>query len=149
MSRWMGIDHGAKRIGLAVGNTEDGFAAPVTVLRAGADEHVFSEIERLAKEYHADGLVVGWPINMDDTQGPQARSARAFAAALEKTTGFDVRLWDERLSSFQADQALAGQMTRGKRKARQDAVAAAAFLSEFLQHDGPARAPKPDTTKVS
>jgi putative Holliday junction resolvase len=143
MSRWMGIDHGSKRIGLAVGNTEDRFAAPVTVLPAGPEEQIVRRIDQLAEEYSVDGLVVGWPINMDDTEGPQAQAARAFAAALEETTGRDVRLWDERLSSFQADKALAGQMTRGKRKARQDAVAAAAFLGEFLQNNGPTRAPKP------
>lgn len=143
MSRWMGIDHGSKRIGLAVGTTEDGFAAPVTVLPAGTEDRLLAQIDQLATEYNADGLVVGLPLNMDDTEGPQARAARAFAAALQKATGREVRLWDERLSSFHADSALAGQMTRGKRKARQDAVAAAAFLGDFLQHEGPARASKP------
>jgi len=143
MSRWLGIDHGSKRIGLAVGNTEEGFAAPVTVLHAEPEERLLAEIDQLAGEYDVDGLVVGWPVNMDDTEGPQAQDARAFAAALGQATGRDVRLWDERLSSFHADAKLAGQWTRNKRKARQDAVAAASFLGDFLQHDGPARAPKP------
>jgi putative holliday junction resolvase len=148
MSRWLGIDHGTKRIGLAVGTTEEGFAAPVVVLQAGPEERLLQRIEELANEYNVDGLVVGWPVNMDDTEGPQAQTARDFAAALQQATGRDVRLWDERLSSFQADKSLAGQMTRGKRKARQDAVAAAAFLGEFLQNDGPAKASKPNEETI-
>ncbi len=143
MSRWLGIDHGSKRIGIAVGATEDGFASPVKVLAATAEARLMSQIDQIAEEYSVDGLVVGWPLNMDDTEGPQAKEARAFAAALATATGRDVRLWDERLSSFHADAALAGQMTRGKRKARQDAVAAAAFLGDFLQHEGPSRAISP------
>ncbi|MBN1554836.1 MAG: Holliday junction resolvase RuvX [Phycisphaerae bacterium] len=144
MSRWMGIDHGSKRIGLAVGTTEDGFAAPVTVLQAGPEPQILAEITRLAGEYDVDGLVVGWPLNMDDTEGPQARAARDFAVALQRASNRDVRLWDERLSSFHADTALAGQLTRSKRKARQDAVAAATFLGEFLKNEGPTSAPKPE-----
>ncbi|MBN1943872.1 MAG: Holliday junction resolvase RuvX [Phycisphaerae bacterium] len=147
MSRWLGIDHGLKRVGLAVGSTEEGFAAPVTVLPAEPEDRLLAEIDRLAGEYNVAGLVVGWPVNMDDTEGPQARAARAFAAALAQVTGRDVRLWDERLSSFHADAALAGHLTRGKRKARQDALAATAFLDDFLRNDGPARAARPDAAE--
>ncbi len=56
----------------------------------------------------------------------------------------DVRIWDERLSSFAADQVLAGHLTRKKRKARQDAIAAAMFLQDFLSCGGPDAAPRPD-----
>ncbi|MCD6304226.1 MAG: Holliday junction resolvase RuvX, partial [Planctomycetes bacterium] len=69
--------------------------------------------------------------------GPQGRLAREFAAELAERTGLDVRLWDERLSSFAADEALAGLLTRKKRKARQDAVAAAEILRHFLAAGGP------------
>jgi putative Holliday junction resolvase len=80
---------------------------------------------------------------MDGTEGPQGRTARTAAAELAAATGLDVRLWDERLSSFAADQALSGTMTSGKKKARQDAVAAAAILQDFLASDGPHSAPRP------
>lgn len=143
MSRWLGIDHGRKRVGIAVGSTEEGIASPVTVLPASPEKSLLESIGRLADEYGVDGLVVGWPLNMDDTEGPQGLEARAFAVRLAEATGRDIRLWDERLSSFQADNALAGRLTRKKRKARQDALAASAFLGEFLQQNGPTTAPKP------
>jgi len=144
MSRWLGIDHGTKRIGVAAGSTCDGIASPLTVVAAEPQANVFAAIARLATDYTADGIVVGWPLNMDDSEGPQGRLARAAAAALAVATGLDVRMWDERLSSFSADQALAGQLTRKKRKARQDAVAAAIILQDFFSTGGPESAPRPD-----
>ena len=102
-----------------------------------------AEIGRLAGEYGVSGIVVGFPLNMDDTVGPQAIKARDFAMELAAETGLDVRLWDERLSSFQADSKLAGHMTRKKRRARQDAIAAASFLGDFLANNGPAVAKRP------
>jgi putative Holliday junction resolvase len=97
----------------------------------------------LAREYDAEGVVVGWPLNMDDTEGPQGRLTREIAAELAVVTGLDVRLWDERLSSFEADKALAGLLTRKKKKQRQDAVAAASMLKDFLSSDGPRTARRP------
>jgi len=143
MPRWLGIDPGEKRIGVAVGGTGVRIASPVGVVPAQPRRAAIDRIRAYAGEYGATGLVVGWPLNMDGTEGPQARQARALAAELAGQTGLDVRLWDERLSSFAADQALAGLLTRDKRKARQDAVAAAAMLQEFLSSGGPETAPGP------
>jgi putative Holliday junction resolvase len=144
MGRWLGIDPGTKRIGVAAGRTADGIASPVAVLPAEPLEAAIEEIRRLAEDYGAEGVAVGWPLNMDDTEGPQGRLARAMACRLAEATGLDVRLWDERLSSFAADEALAGSYTRKQRKARQDAVAAAAMLHDFLAADGPEVAPRPE-----
>ena len=143
MGRWLAVDHGDKRIGLAVGDTAAMMATPLDVIPAEPPADAVEKIRRAADEYDVEGIVVGWPINMDDSVGPQADAARQFAACLAETTGFDVRLWDERLSSFQADSALAGQLTRNKRKRRQDALAAAAFLQDFLSGNGPADAARP------
>jgi putative Holliday junction resolvase len=144
MACWLAVDHGHKRIGVAAGYTEDGIAMGVTVLSTGAEEELFARIGSLVAEYGAAGVVVGWPLNMDDTEGPQALAARGFAGRLAESAGLDVRLWDERLSSFQADQALAGHLTRNKRRRRQDAIAAADFLQDFFHGDGPTTAPRPD-----
>ena len=143
MGRWLGIDHGARRIGVAAGSTEDGIAGPLEVISGVAPEQVVTRIRQLAADYRVDGVVVGWPLNMDDTEGPQARLARRMAGELAEATGLDVRLWDKRLTSFEADEALAGLFTRKGRKARQDAVAAAAMLRHFLIADGPEKAPRP------
>jgi putative holliday junction resolvase len=143
MSRWLGIDHGARRIGVAAGNTEDGIAGPVEVVAAEPADKAIRRILQLAEDYRVDGIVVGWPINMDDTEGPQAKLARAMAGQLQQATALDVRLWDERLTSFAADEALAGMYTRKAKKARQDAVAAANMLRHFLIDNGPHKAPRP------
>lgn len=140
MARWLGIDHGTRRIGVAVGDTEDGLAMPLKVLPAAPEGPLLEDIAQLARDHQAVGFVVGWPCNDDDSEGPQARLARAFAERLAAATRLDTRLWDERLSSFAADRSLAGHLTRGKRRQRQDAIAAAEFLRDFLASDGPATA---------
>jgi putative Holliday junction resolvase len=137
MARWLAVDTGDKRMGLAVGSDEDGIATPLEVIAASPLADAIETIRQVAGSYGVDGIVVGLPLNMDDTVGPQAQAARAIAVAIAEATGMDVRLWDERLSSFEADQSLAGQLTRGKRRKRQDAVAAATFLTDFLAGDGP------------
>ncbi len=141
--RWVCIDHGTERLGVAAGGETDGIATPVEVIPAAPHADALDRIRQLAEAYGAGGIVVGWPLNMDDSEGPQGRLARAFAAELASATGLDVRLWDERLSSFAADRALAGTLTRKKRRARQDAVAAAEILQDFLSSGGPDAAPKP------
>lgn len=144
MGRWLGIDHGTRRIGIAAGGTADGIATPVTAVSAEPSAEAFTRIGKLAADYGAEGVVVGWPLNMDGSEGPQGRLAREMAGQLADATGLDVRLWDERLSSFAADEALAGTYTRKKKRARHDAVAASIVLGHFLTADGPATAPRPD-----
>ncbi|MCE5326485.1 MAG: Holliday junction resolvase RuvX [Planctomycetaceae bacterium] len=140
---WLGVDHGDVRIGVAGGDGGRGIASPLKVIPAQPAEAVAPTIIKLAQEYDAGGIVVGLPLNMDDSEGPQAKLARDFALMLQQATGLDVRLWDERLSSFAADKTLAGHLTRGKRRAIQDAIAAAEILQDFFACDGPDAAPKP------
>ena len=142
MGRWLGIDHGTRRIGIAVGDAVSKIASPLEPPSTGHQE-ISDRVAALSKEYQARGVVVGWPINANGTEGRQGRLAREFAAALAERTGLDVRLWDERLSSFQADEHLKGQFTRKKKRRRHDAVAAAAILADFLAHNGPELAPTP------
>ncbi len=141
MARWLGIDHGVKRIGVAVGDTVSRIVSPVELLLAGVVD-VPARIAELAEEYAAVGVVVGWPLNADGSEGRQSRLAQRFAAIVVGRTHLDVRLWDERLSSFQADQQLRGRLTRKKKKRRHDALAAAAMLGDFLALDGPDSAPR-------
>ncbi len=142
MARWLAIDHGLKRWGLAIGDDRSGIATPLTVLTPEDDDHAIALLRDVLAEYPVDGIVVGWPLNMDGTEGPQGRLARSWATRAEGELHRDVRLWDERLTSYQADVDLAGHFTRTKRKGRRDAVAAAALLREFLSVDGPAKAPR-------
>ena len=144
MGCWLGIDHGTRRIGIAAGETDSGIASPLAVIPARPEAQAHGQIAGFAAKYHAEGIVVGWPLNMDDSEGPQGKLARATAARLAEATGLDVRLWDERLSSFAADESLAGMLTRKKKRARQDAVAATAILQDFLSRGGPDCARRPD-----
>ena len=143
MKRWLGVDHGTRRIGLAIAQEGQDIAGPVAVIEAHPLEAAYRRIAEVAREYEVAGVVVGWPINMDDSEGPQALLARKFAAALAGHTGLDVRLWDERLSSADADSKLAGLYTRKQKRARHDAIAAATMLRDFLAANGPKVAPKP------
>ncbi len=148
MGRWLGIDLGHKRIGVAAGRSEDGIASPLTVLEGLTLEAAIGKIRELARDYQVVGVAVGWALNMDDTEGPQGLLTRQAAAAIAAATGLDVRMWDERLSSFSADKALAGQMTRKKRRGRQDALAAAKILEDFFASDGPARSLRPEEAQA-
>lgn len=143
MGRWLGVDIGSKRIGVAAGSSEDGIASPLTVLEAAPLEGAIARIAALAKEYQAKGVVVGWALNMDDTEGPQGLLTRQAGQAIARATGLDVRMWDERLSSFCADASLAGHLTRKKRRGVQDALAAANILHDFFAGNGPETAPGP------
>lgn len=144
MAKWFGLDFGTKRIGVSAGNDTDGIASPLTVIEENAPDRIIARITELIHEYDVQGIVVGWPLNMDDTEGPQGKLTRQFAQQLAEETHLDVRLWDERLTSYAADQVLAGQFTRKKKKQRQDAVAAAVILQDFLSAGGPSGAPRPD-----
>ena len=69
MPRWMSIDHGDKRVGVAVGHTEDRIATPARTLSADPEPSLFQDIAALANEYDVQGLVVGWPLNMSGDPG--------------------------------------------------------------------------------
>jgi putative Holliday junction resolvase len=132
--RFLGVDLGTKRIGFAI----SGPGSVVSVLRvlpAGQRvEQNATLVAAMAEEYGADGVVIGLPLNMDGTQGAQAKMSRALAKALEGAAPqIEVHLYDERLTSHAADGQLAGSgLTRGQKKRRQDAVAAKVLLESFL-----------------
>jgi putative Holliday junction resolvase len=129
---YLGIDLGGKRTGLAVGDDQTCVATPLRVLQSRDREGLLRQIGGQAAEHGAQALVVGLPLNMDGTAGPAAAEARGFAQTLGQRLGLPVHLVDERLSSFQAEEQLSGRgLTRGQKKSRRDALAAAAILNAF------------------
>jgi len=129
-----GIDYGTKRIGLAIGDPDGLIASPLTTLtvRGQPADHASAVIAAVA-DYDVAAWVVGLPLNMDGTEGPQAKVTRAFAAELSRTSAWPVDFQDERLSSVAADGYLAeADLTRKKRKARRDRVAAQIILQTYL-----------------
>lgn len=135
MGRWMGVDYGLRRIGLAVGDDRSGIASPVgTIPAAGRPAADAEAVLRAAREQEADGVVIGLPINMDGSDSDQTRLTRNFADAVRTRTTQVVELFDERLSSFQADEALEQSgVRRGRRKSLRDALAAQVILRAFLE----------------
>lgn len=138
--RYLCFDIGDKRTGVASGSDETGIATPVAVIESpltGDGAALVARLARVVAEHEPDAVVVGLPVNMDGTEGPRAKSMRAIGAAIASRTGLPVHLFDERLTSAEADWALAGTgLTHAQKKARRDAIAAAAILRGFLHHRG-------------
>lgn len=150
--RFLAIDLGDKRTGLAVGDSVLRIASPAGVLEVPAarrgGEDLLDALHAAVSEHAPSALVVGLPVNMDGTEGPRAKAVRTLAARLAQRTRLPVHFQDERLSSAVADWQMARSgLTRGQKKARRDALAAATILADFLRRLGEgagASAPAPD-----
>jgi putative Holliday junction resolvase len=134
-----GIDFGNRRIGLAVSNPDQLSAYPVeTIERCRSLAADLATLCARLTALEVRRIVVGLPLNMDGTAGPQARAAQVFARRLEEATGIPVELCDERLSSFEAEERLKGiPVRRNRRKLAIDAVAASVILETWLKSQKP------------
>ena len=131
--RVMAIDYGDARTGVAISDPSGLLTGFTTVIHSRNRETVLAQLAALCKERGADRLVMGFPRNMDGTEGPRAALYREFAASLEEATGMPVRLWDERRTTVEAHQILSSQNYHGKkRKNTVDAVAASLILEGYL-----------------
>ena len=131
--RVMAIDYGDARTGVAVSDAAGMLTGYTTVIQSRQPEGVAEEIARLAKERQVDELVMGFPRNMDGTEGPRAELYRTFAALVEEKTRMPVRLWDERRTTIEAHQILhaSGKKMKAHKK-NVDAVAASLILEGYL-----------------
>ena len=135
--RIMAIDYGDARTGVAVSDPTGMLAGFTTVVHGRKAEQVAAEVARLAKEHGAEELVLGFPRNMDGTEGARADLYRAFAALLEEQTGLKPILWDERRTTVEAHAILhAGGKKMKQHKKNVDAVAAALILEGYLTYRG-------------
>jgi len=134
----LGIDLGAKRIGLAVSDSEDRIAFPAGVIASKGRKADVRAVADLAREREASAIVVGLPIHMDGREGPEAEAARRFAEQLAEKSGLPVALQDERWTSREAERVLGGSRG-GRKKARRreqgtvDEAAAAILLRTWLE----------------
>ncbi len=132
--RLLGIDFGTKRIGLAVAEREAGLARPLATLTRRGGARDLEAVARACAAEEVAAVVVGLPANMDGSEGRMARLAREFGAALGALTGLPIHMWDERLSSFEAEGVLRACGARGARRAQKvDQVAAALILESYLE----------------
>ena len=131
--RIMAIDYGDARTGVAVSDATGLLAGYTTVIRSREPETVAAELARLAKEHGVEELVLGFPRNMDGTEGPRAEKCRAFAGAVEAACGLRPVLWDERRTTVEAHAILhAGGRKMKQHKKNVDAVAASLILEGYL-----------------
>jgi putative holliday junction resolvase len=124
--RWLGVDAGLARVGLAISDPDERYAVPLEVVPASA---AFPAIRAIVKREGIEGVVVGLPLTMRGDEGEAARMARRLGERIERALPVTVEYEDERLTSAEADR-LAGSTARGGR-ARDD-VAASLILQQFL-----------------
>ena len=134
--RIMGLDLGSKTVGVAVRDPLGITAQGVEIIRRESEDKLrrtLARIETLAKEYEVETFVLGYPKHMDNTIGERAQKSEAFKEKLERRTGLPVILWDERLTTVAADNAMdeAG-LSREKKKEYVDLIAAALILQGYL-----------------
>ncbi len=133
MKKIMAIDYGDARTGIAISDLLCTIVGSTTVIHSRNPEKTADEIARLARENDVGALVMGFPKNMDGTEGPRAALYKEFAAQVEAVTGLPVTLWDERRTTVEAHNILSAHNYHGKkRKNTVDAVAAALILEGFL-----------------
>ncbi|MBN1360935.1 MAG: Holliday junction resolvase RuvX [Sedimentisphaerales bacterium] len=130
--RYLAIDHGTKRTGLAICDADERVASPLCVLQGR--KGLALRIAQIVKAEDVGAVVVGLPVNMDDSEGPQAKMVRAFIDELGAHVNAPIHVQDERLSSFAAEEKLhASGLSRGRKRQVLDAIAAAEILQAFLE----------------
>jgi putative Holliday junction resolvase len=135
--RCLGIDFGTRRIGLAFGD-DLGVATPLPALIDADPNKRWSALLDIAKQRRATDLVLGHPLNMDDSEGPKAKEAVALAARLKVQLGIPVHLIDERLTSYEAEETIAKSKRREVRASGLiDSRAATLILQDFLDQQQP------------
>ena len=131
--RYLGLDIGEVRIGVAVSDELGSIASPVAMIPRRSD--VVTELKKLIARYTPAALVVGLPVGLSGREGPQAQATREYAAELAEAVGLPIEYYDERMSSSIAEQTLISQGTRReKRKQQIDAMAAAVILQGYLDN---------------
>lgn len=131
MKRTLAVDLGTERTGIAVGSF--GVAHPLTVLEARDEDLIVASIVRLAREQDAREIVFGLARTLKGGEGPAAERQRAVAERVSNESGLKVHLWDERLTTKEAEGSLLGAgLSRGERRKRVDKVAATLLLQNYF-----------------
>lgn len=131
--RVLALDHGTKRVGLAISDEMGMIAQPLTFLPAEPIGELLERLKKVVSEKNVELILVGIPRNMDGSYGPAAEKARKFVEQLKAAFTVQIRTWDERLTSVQANKAMIqGGLRREERKLKADQTAAAILLQSYL-----------------
>ena len=131
--RILALDHGTKRIGVALSDELQMIAQPLEYIPAEPFAEFLARLRELLREKEVELILVGMPRNMDGSYGPAALKVQDFVAALRNAVTVPIKIWDERLTSAQANRILIqGNVRREKRKQKVDKMAAAILLQGYL-----------------
>ena len=131
--RILALDHGTRRIGVAVSDETQTIAQPLEYIPAEPFANFLARLKQLLAEKEISLILLGHPRNMDGSYGLAAQKVEAFAAALKSAITVPIQLWDERLTSTMANRVLIqGNVRRDKRKEKVDKMAAAILLQSYL-----------------
>jgi len=134
MKRWLGLDLGHVRIGVALSDPLGMTAQPLTVLKSGGTQKDMMTIGELVNQHEVSRVVVGLPINMDGTESAQTKKIRDFASKLSGRLNVPVFFIDERLTSRQAERMMTESGVSGKKqRGKVDQIAAALLLQSALK----------------
>jgi putative Holliday junction resolvase len=129
----LALDVSKRAIGIAGADASWQLATPLRTIRRRRLEQDLAALGEIVRDRDARVLVIGWPLNMEGSEGPRCQSVRAFAQKLDAALGLPILLWDERLTTFAAEEAADRTGLRGKKRATAlDALAAAAILQDTL-----------------
>jgi putative Holliday junction resolvase len=135
--RILAIDHGTKRIGLAISDELGVIAQPLEFVLAEPFDKFLARLREIVREKQVELLLVGMPRNMDGSYGPAALKVQEFVAVLNGALTTPIKLWDERLTSTQANRYLIqANVRREKRKEKVNQTAAAILLQSYLDSLG-------------
>lgn len=132
----MALDLGSKTVGVAISDPLLLTAQGIEIIRRKEENKLrqtLARIEELISEYEVTKIVLGLPLNMDDSEGERAVTSREFKDKIERRTGIPVTMWDERLTTVEADEIMNEARIRGKeRKEYVDMIAAQIILEDYL-----------------
>ncbi|MEA2101199.1 MAG: Holliday junction resolvase RuvX [Thermodesulfobacteriota bacterium] len=129
----MGIDYGTKRIGIAISDPWGSMSLPLETIQVKKDQSHMQQIQQIVLDYEIEQIVLGMPYNMDGSTGPMAERVKEWSNCLRQTTGLEIVLWDERLSSFEAHDLLTRHnVPKKKHKDVKDKIAASLILQSYL-----------------
>ncbi|MEE9199777.1 MAG: Holliday junction resolvase RuvX [Dehalococcoidia bacterium] len=133
--RVLGLDVGDVRIGVALSDPTGSIASPLTTIRVTGRDRGIPDIAALVHEHQVEVIVVGLPISLNGSLGPQAQKVKEFCGALASQVKASVETWDERLSTVSADRMMrdAG-VKRGRRRELRDSMAATVVLQSYLDN---------------
>ena len=138
MSRFLGIDYGTVRIGLALSDPTGTLASPLPFLENQSPQQVTTALSELIQTHQIAGLVIGLPRNMDGTYGPSAQKVRDFIGQIQKSISLPITPIDERLTTTQASKQLSGMGLNQKQlRKKVDSSSASLILQQYLDRNTP------------